>query len=66
MGRKAVYLNEDEAAAMDAVMQAHEFRTSVTAASSGIGQGTLESLLAKGRIAVPGPRPVRRFRDDLR
>jgi hypothetical protein len=43
-----VYLNEAEATAMDAVIEAHELGTSVTAASNGIDQATLESLLAKG------------------
>jgi hypothetical protein len=51
--RKDVYLTDDEADAMDIVMEAYEASSSVTATSSGIDQAILESLLVKGPLQSP-------------
>ena len=48
--RPRVYLTEDEAEAMDLLLQAHESGTPLTAASSGVDRTTLEGLLAKGAV----------------
>lgn len=64
--RKGVYLTEDERAAMDVVEEAHDLRTSVTAASDGIDQAILESLLMKGVLQSPDGVRFAVIRDDFR
>lgn len=46
----ATHLSPDEAEAIDLLTTAHESHTYLTAASSGVEQATLESLLAKGGV----------------